>query len=157
MKNKPYILISSCLLGLHTQWDEDCKKIEELIELVKEGKAIFFCPEQGGGLSTPRIPSEIEYGKTSSLVLSDKAKVLSKEGKDVTKEFVNGAKMALQLCKEFDLKIAILKAKSPSCGSMKTYDGSFTGTKRKGSGITAELLKQNGIKVYNEENFPSDL
>lgn len=157
MKQKPYILISSCLLGLHTQWDEDCKRYDELINLVKDGKAVFYCPEQGGGLPTPRIPSEIEQGKTSTDVLNKRGKVINKQGNDVTKEFTKGAYMALQICKEFGLTVAILKEKSPSCGSNKTYDGSFTGNKREGTGVTAELLKKNGIKVYSEDNFPKNL
>jgi len=157
MKQKPYILLSSCLLDLHTQWDEDCKRYEELIDLVKEGKAVFFCPEQGGGLPTPRIPSEIEKGKTSVDVLNNKGKVVNKNGNDVTKEYLKGAYMALQICKQFNLTVAILKEKSPSCGSSKTYDGSFEGNKKEGTGLTAELLRQNGIKVYSEDNFPRDI
>ena len=66
MQNKPYILISSCLLGLGTQWDEDCERYQELMDLVSEGKAVFFCPEQGGGLETPRVACEIEKGKTAN-------------------------------------------------------------------------------------------
>ncbi len=156
-KQKPYILISTCLLGLHTQWDGDCRRYYALIQLVKEGKAVFFCPEQGGGLSTPRIAAEIEEGKTSVDVLNKKGRVINEQGGDVTKEFTKGAQMALQICREFGLTVAILKEKSPSCGSNKTYDGSFTGNKRDGTGVTAELLKQNGIQVYSEESFPKDL
>ena len=148
------VLISSCLLGIHTQWDEDCKRVAELIKLVRFGKAIFMCPEQLGGLSTPREAAEIEHGKTAKDVLVGKGKVLTKTGKDVTKEFVAGAKRVLKFCQEIEIKIAILKAKSPSCGSQRTYDGTFTGKKISGKGIVAELLSQNGIKVYNENNFP---
>jgi uncharacterized protein YbbK (DUF523 family) len=157
MKSKPYIFISSCLLGLNTQYDQESKRCEELIKLVKEGKALFFCAEQGGGLPTPRIPAEIEPGKNSAEVLKGDAKIFSKEGKDVTKEFLKGANMVLQICKEYDLKIAILRERSPSCGTSKVYDGTFSGKKIKGTGVTAELLKQNGIKVYSQNNFPKDL
>lgn len=154
---KPYILISTCLLNIPTQWDEDCKDYEQLKNLVKEGKAIFFCPEQGGGLPTPRIPSEIENGKTAKDVLNGEGKVLAKSGEDVTEQFIKSAQMALQICRQFDIKVAILKEKSPSCGSTIAYDGTFTKNKIPGTGVTAELLKQNGIKVYNEENYPKDL
>ncbi len=149
------ILISSCLLGINTQWDEDCKRIDELVRLVKSGKAIFMCPEQLGGLPTPREPSEIEPGKTAKDVINEKGRVLSKQGNDVTKQFLMGAKRVLWFCQEMGIEVAILKEKSPSCGSQKTYDGTFIGTKIIGKGVTAELLSQNGIKVYDEENFPN--
>lgn len=154
---KPYILISSCLLGLPTQWDNDSKRTDSLVELVKEGKAVFVCPEQIGGLTTPRKPSEIEHGMTAKDVLDGNARIINKEGLDVTKEFVEGAHIALDVCKKLEITIAILKSKSPSCGSQLTYDGTFTGTKIKGRGITAELLIQNGIDIYNEDNFPNNL
>lgn len=82
---------------------------------------------------------------------------MNKNGNDVTKEYLKGAYMALQICKQFNLTVAILKEKSPSCGSSKTYDGSFEGNKKEGTGLTAELLRQNGIKVYSEDNFPRDI
>lgn len=155
--NKPYILISSCLVGLYSRHDGETNRVEKLIDFVKQGKAIFICPEQAGGLATPRVPAEIELGKTAKEVLDGKAKVIGKDGSDVTAEFVKGAKEALSLCKNYEIKIAILKEKSPSCGSNKTYDGSFTGNKIIGHGITAELLMQNGIQVFSEENFPDNL
>lgn len=154
---KPYILISTCLLNIPVQWDRGCKNIERLQDLVKEGKAIFFCPEQGAGFVTPREPSEIENGKTSSDVLEGNGKVISKSGEDITDKFLRAAELTLQICKQFDIKIAILNEKSPSCGSTLTFDGTFTGTKIPGSGVTAELLKQNGIQVYSENNFPENL
>lgn len=152
-RSKPQILISSCLIGLKVQWDEGTKPIQKLIEFVEQGRAIFICPEQSGGLPTPRDPSEIEFGKTAAEVLDGKAKVVSIKGKNVTKEFVKGAEMTLEMCNKFDIKYAILKAKSPSCGSILTYDGSFTGTKIRGYGVTAEFLIRNGINVYNEDNY----
>jgi uncharacterized protein YbbK (DUF523 family) len=157
MKNerigKVKILVSTCLVGVNTQWNEDCTKIDDVVELVKSGKAVFLCPEQLGGLSTPREPAEIEEGKTAKDVLEGKGKVLTRTGKDVTKQFVSGAQRTLAFCQEIGIETAILKAGSPSCGSRQTYDGTFSDTTRPGKGITAELLKQNGVKVYNEENF----
>ena len=147
------ILISPCLIGIRTRWDESCDEIEELINLVKSGQAVFLCPEQLGGLTTPREPSETEPGNTAEDVLKGNAKVLSITGKDVTKQFVVGAQRILKFCQEMGVEIAILKSESPSCGSKRTYDGTFTGTIIPGKGITAELLEQNGIKVYNEKNF----
>ncbi len=147
------ILISPCLIGIRTRWDEGCEEIDELINLVKSGQAVFLCPEQLGGLTTPREPAEIERGKTAKDVLNGDAKVLTKTGKDVTDQFVVGAHRILEFCQRFGVEVAILKSGSPSCGSQQTYDGSFTDTKIVGKGITAEMLEQNGIKVYNEMNF----
>jgi uncharacterized protein YbbK (DUF523 family) len=149
------ILISPCLLGIRTRWDESCDEIEELIHLVKSGQAVFMCPEQLGGLTTPREPAEIEPGKTAKDVLKGEAKVLSITGVDFTVQFVTGARRIVEFCHEMGIETAILKADSPSCGSIQTYDGSFTDTIIPGKGTTAELLEQNGIKVYNEKNFQS--
>jgi uncharacterized protein YbbK (DUF523 family) len=147
------VIISPCLLGIRTRWNEDCEEIEELINLVKSGQAVFLCPEQLGGLSTPREPSETERGKTAKDVLNGDAKVLTITGKDVTGQFAAGAHRILEFCQRMGVEAAILKSDSPSCGSKQTYDGTFTDTKIAGKGITAELLEQNGIKVYNEKNF----
>ena len=147
------ILISPCLIGIRTRWDESCDEIEELINLVKSGQAVFLCPEQLGGLTTPREPAETESGNTAKDVLQGDAKVLTITGKDVTKQFVVGAQRISKFCQEMGVEMAILKSDSPSCGSKQTYDGSFTDTKIAGKGITAELLEQKGIKVYNEKNF----
>jgi len=147
------ILISPCLLGIRTRWDEDCEEIEELINLVKSGQAVFLCPEQIGGLTTPRVPAEIERGKTAGDVLNGDAMVLTKTGNDVTGQFVAGAQRILEFCQRLGVEAAVMKSGSPSCGSEQTYDGSFTGTKIAGRGVTAELLEKNGIKVYNEKNF----
>ena len=147
------ILISPCLIGIRTRWDESCDEIEELIQLVKSGQAVFLCPEQLGGLTTPREPSEIEPGHTAEDILRGKAKILSITGTDVTEQFVVGAERILKFCQDMGIEIAILKSDSPTCGSKRTYDGTFTNTIIPGKGITAELLEQNGIKVYNEKNF----
>ena len=151
------ILVSTCLVGVNTQWNEGCNKIDDVVELVKSGKAVFLCPEQLGGLSTPREWSEIEKGKTAKDVLEGKGKVLTRTGKDVTKQYVCGAQRLLAFCQEIGIETAILKAGSPSCGSRQTLDGTFSYTTRSGKGIAAELLDQNGVKVYNEENFPEEI
>jgi uncharacterized protein YbbK (DUF523 family) len=161
MKNerigKVKILVSTCLVGVNTQWNEDCNRIDDVVELVKSGRAVFLCPEQLGGLSTPREPAEIEEGKTAKDVLGGKGKVLTRTGRDVTKQFVCGAQRVLAFCQEIGIETAILSAKSPSCGSRETYDGTFSLTTRPGKGITAELLEQNGVKVYNEVNYPGKI
>jgi uncharacterized protein YbbK (DUF523 family) len=147
------IVISPCLIGIKTRWDESCDEHQEILNLVKSNQAIFMCAEQLGGMTTPREPSEIEPGKTATDVLDGNAKVYSITGKDVTEQFVVGAQRILNFCLDVGVEIAILQSYSPSCGSERTYDGTFTDTTIPGKGITAELLNQKGIKVYNEKNF----
>ncbi len=103
---------------------------------------VLCCPEVDGGLTTPRIPSELYHDK-----------VLNKEGKDVTSAFKKGASIALSLVKEHSIKVAILKANSPSCGNEKIYDGSFSKTLKKGKGVTVSLLEEQGVKVFNEHQL----
>lgn len=147
------LLISPCLLGIRTRWNEGCDEIKALVDLVRSGEAIFLCPEQIGGLSTPREPAEIEPGKSAVDVLNGKAKVLTIHGIDVTQQYVNGAQRILEFCQNVGVEAAILKSRSPSCGSQHIYDGTFSSTRIPGKGITSELLTQNGIKVYNETNY----
>jgi uncharacterized protein YbbK (DUF523 family) len=151
------ILLSTCLVGVQTQWNGESNKIDDLVELVKAGRAVFLCPEQLGGLTTPREPAEIEPGRTAKDVLAGKAKVVTITGIDVTKQFVRGAQEVLALCQQIGIETAILAATSPSCGSRETYDGTHSGTIRPGKGVTAELLAQNGIRVYNQENYRGNI
>lgn len=145
------IIVSACLCGMDTKYNGSNNLNEEVLELVGEGKAIPVCPEQLGGMPTPRAPHEI-CGGTGTEVLDGKAKVLTKEGIDGTEQFLKGAYETLKIAQKCGAKVAVLKAKSPSCGHGKIYDGSFSGSKREGNGVTAELLERNGIKVYTEED-----
>jgi uncharacterized protein YbbK (DUF523 family) len=124
--------------------------VEEIQKLIREGKAIPVCPEQLGGLSTPRNPAEIVGGDGED-VLDGKARVMDRTGKDVTEAFIRGAYEALHLAKAVGAKEAILKEKSPSCGSCVIYDGTFQGKKKAGMGVTAALFQRHGIRVYSEE------
>jgi len=133
------ILVSACLAGIPCRWDAEKKPNKLVIELVKAGQAIPVCPEQLGGLTTPRDPSEIQAGK-----------VLTKNGQDVSRQFERGAYIVLDIAKEYGCVEAILKSKSPSCGSGEIYDGSFSGRTINGDGVTAHLLKRNGISVKTE-------
>lgn len=146
------IIVSACLCGINTRYDGRSSLNEKVAKLLEEGKAILVCPEQLGGLSTPRPPHEI-IGGTGSEVLDGNAKVISINGSDGTKEFISGAEETLKIAKGTGACIAILKAKSPSCGCGKIYDGTFSGNKIDGNGVTAELLIRNGIKVYTEDNL----
>lgn len=140
MKEK--LLISACLTG------ENCKysggnNHEAAVELLKERyELIPVCPERDGGLPTPRESSER---------LGDK--VVSKSGRDVTAQFTRGAGIALDTAREWGCTTALLKERSPSCGCGAIYDGTFTGTIIEGDGVTAELLKQNGIAVLGESRI----
>ena len=145
-------LCSACLLGIKCRWDGKKKPDKKVVGLAKEELLIPICPEQLGGLSTPRVPQEIQ-GCSGEKVLDGKCKVKNKEGKDVTKEFIRGAKESLKISKLYGIKEFIGKSKSPSCGYGKTYDGTFTGNLMKGNGVTAALFKRNGIKVITEEEL----
>ncbi len=136
------IMVSACLLGDNVKYDGNNNYNQELVDFLKNHEVIKVCPECLGGLSTPRIPSEIS-----------KDKVINEEGTDVTNEFLEGANKTLEIAKEQNIKVAILKRNSPSCGFNSIYDGTFTHTVTKGNGITADLLSKNGIKVLNEDNY----
>jgi uncharacterized protein YbbK (DUF523 family) len=123
---------------------------ENVIALSKKEALIPVCPEQLGGMPTPRAPAEAEG--SGEEVLSGKAKVINKNGEDVSSSFIKGAEEVLSIAKLFGIKEAILRQKSPSCGSGRIYDGSFTGRIVKGDGVTTALLKRSGIKVVSEEN-----
>ena len=131
------ILVSSCLLGCPCRYDSKSCGNEAVIALAKHHVLIPICPEQMGGLTTPRRPSEI---------VGDK--LLNNAGEDVTKQYNAGAAMALSLAQINGCTIALLKAKSPSCGKGKIYDGTFSGTLIDGNGVTVKLLEENGIKVF---------
>lgn len=140
MKEK--VLVSACLLGIKVRFDGKSKANEELIEKLNNYEFIPVCPEVWGGLPTPRVPSEI---------INDK--VINKDGIDVTDNYMRGAIETLELARKFNIKKAILKSKSPSCGKGKIYDGSFNGTLVDGNGITTRLLIENGIEVLTEDEF----
>jgi len=135
-------LCSACLLGIRCRYDGKSKRNRKVIELTKKEILIPVCPEQLGGLPTPREPAE-QKGK----------KVFTRSGKNVTKKFLKGAKEVLRVAELFGIKEAILKQKSPSCGCGKIYDGTFTGKLIKGDGVTTSLLKKNKIKVISEEDL----
>jgi len=140
------IIVSACLAGKPCRYDGKAKPNDEIVALYQRGEAVLVCPEEMGGLITPRVPSEIEFG-TGEDVLMGNARVIAKDGRDVTEEFVLGAQKTLYAARSCGAKRAILKAKSPSCGCGTIYDGTFSGKLREGDGVTAALLKQNGIVV----------
>lgn len=135
-------IVSACLAGIECAYhgkDKSCKKV---IDLVKRGDAILVCPEQLGGLPTPRDAAEIRNGK-----------VVTINGEDVTAQFEKGATEALKIAKMAGCKEAILKAKSPSCGSGKIYDGTFSKTLIDGDGVFAKKCKDHGMTVKTEDEL----
>ena len=147
------ILISACLLGINCQYNGESDSIKELLEFLKDkGEFIAVCPECLGDLSTPRDASAIMSGGGKS-VIAKKAMVKSIKGKDVTKEFLKGAERVLKIAKQNKVDLAILKAKSPSCGAGLIYDGSFSRNLIEGDGVTTALLRKNGIKVMTEKDL----
>ncbi len=135
-------LCSACLLGIKCRYDNKSKENKKAMELSKKEALIPVCPEQMGGLATPRESSEIKDGK-----------VLTQSGKDITENLQRGAEEVLKLAELFNIKEAIFKQKSPSCGCGKIYDGAFSGKIIKGDGLTTALLKKKGIKVISEEEL----
>lgn len=146
------IIVSACLAGINCRYDGKSTPADRIRQLVAEGKAIPVCPEQLGGANTPRPVAEIEGGAGAE-VLDGKCKVITKDGTDVTGWFVGGAEEVLKLAQLCGADKAILKSQSPSCGCRIIYDGSFSGKKKQGNGVTAELLVRNGIKVVTEEEI----
>ncbi|SFP66841.1 DUF523 domain-containing protein [Caldicoprobacter faecalis] len=146
------ILVSACLAGICCKYNGGNNGIPLIKELVKQGKAILLCPEQLGGLPTPRLPAEIKGGSARD-VLQGKASVVREDGADVTENFIRGAREVLKFCQEMGIRRAILKSKSPSCGKGLVYDGTFTGKLVEGNGVTAQLLIDDGIEVMTEEEF----
>ncbi|WP_017754743.1 DUF523 domain-containing protein [Calidifontibacillus oryziterrae] len=150
------IVVSSCLAGLKVRYNGTHCLQDKISKLLAENKAITVCPEVLGGLSIPREPAEI-VGGDGDAVLDGKAKVINKLGKDVTEEFLKGAYATLKTVKEVNATVVVLKESSPSCGSTKIYNGEFNGMKVAGNGVTAALMKRNGIKVLSEESFANNL
>ncbi|MBR2550459.1 MAG: DUF523 domain-containing protein [Clostridiales bacterium] len=136
------ILVSACLLGVECRYKGDSCPCQKVLELGNSHILIPVCPEQAGGLPTPRTPSE-RVGD----------KVMMRDGTDVTAEYRKGAETALYLAKTLKADFAILKANSPSCGKGTIYDGTFSGGKCAGNGVSAEMLINNGIPVYTEDEI----
>lgn len=146
------ILVSGCLLGINCKYNGDSNLSQKILDKLKNEAIIPFCPEQLGGLSTPRPPVEIQGGDGSD-VLEGRARVVSRDGCDVTKEFLRGAQETLKMVELLGITHAVLKARSPSCGVEEIYDGNFTSTTTRGDGVTAALLKKSGVKVDTEDSF----
>ena len=151
-RTKPRMkLVSACLIGISCNYRGESSYNEEVFEEFKTGNMYPICPEILGGLPTPRAAAEIRYGSSSD-VLDGKARVVTREGEDVTDALIKGAYMVLEIARSIGAKEAVLKARSPSCGCGKIYDGTFSGNMVDGDGVTAGLLKRNGIEVMTDND-----
>ena len=139
---KPKLLVSACLLGENCKYSGGNNRNEQVMALKQHFQLIPVCPECFGGLPIPREPSEIRDGC-----------VVSRSGADVTDAFVDGAEKTLYIAEEENCGLALLKERSPSCGSHFVYDGTFTGTVVPGQGMTAALLAGRGIELFSEETI----
>jgi uncharacterized protein YbbK (DUF523 family) len=141
-----HILISRCFLGDKVRYNSEIIQLEHSLLALwqKQNRLIAICPEVSGGLSVPREPAEQQPNSDQIITIS---------GTDVTKEFNLGAKQALTLCRQHNIRFAILKESSPSCGSTLIYDGSFSNKKISGQGVTSKILTQEGIKIFSENNL----
>ena len=140
-----HILVSACLLGHKVRYDGQDNFLDHpwIKELHTQGRLVTICPEVAGGLATPRPAAERQRD----------GRVLTKDRGDVTEAFVEGAHKALMLARSVEARLAILKARSPSCGNLEIYDGTFTKCRVPGMGVTAELLSAHGLHVFNEEEI----
>ena len=139
------IMVSACLAGKNCKYNGGNNQNENVLQLIAEHEVITVCPEQMGGLPTPRIPSEICNGV-----------VMTKDGRNVDKEFRLGAAKCLEIARRERPDLIVLQSRSPSCGVKQRYDGTFSGTLLEGAGVTAQLLIKNGFQVVDVEDL-SDL
>lgn len=156
MKMKPRLLISACLLGQPVRYDGAGKGMADgwQEKLASSFSLLPVCPEVAGGLPIPRAAAEIR-GQHGAAVWLGQARVIDSHGEDVSAAFRDGAQKALQLAREHDCQLALLKANSPSCGNTQIYSGDFDGRLREGSGVCASLLAQHDIRVFNENELDS--
>lgn len=141
------ILISACMLGDKVRYDGGHHLIDNPIlkRWQQEGRLVPICPEIAGGLHTPRPPAETQC-KFPILITT-------RDGEDVTPEYLSGAEKTLEIAKRENVCCALMKAKSPSCGNQRIFDGNFTGTLVEGAGVAAAELIRNGIPVFNEKQL----
>jgi len=149
------VLVSTCLLGLPARYNGELIAYEHpvLRRWQAEGRIVAFCPEVAGGLPTPRPPAEVAEGKGGRLVLAGEAKVIDKTGADVTEPFQRGGRLAQDLVRTRQIRIAILKEGSPSCGSSYSYDGSFKSVRLPLPGVTTAALEEAGVRVFSENQL----
>lgn len=140
--SRPRVLVSACLLGVCCRYNAERTMIPELEALMERAELVPICPETLGGLPTPRPPAERRGDR-----------VVNVEGADVTLPYARGAEETLRLAKLFDVRAALMKERSPSCGAGEIYDGSFAHVRIPGDGVAAQRLKESGVAVYGESRI----
>ena len=148
------ILISACLVGRKVRYDGEAStpQGEWIQRWRRQGRLVPVCPEVAGGLAVPRLPAELVGGDGED-VLDGRATLCTAGGEDVTQAFVDGAHRALEVARREAIRVAILKARSPSCGAAQVYDGTFSKTLQVGMGVAAALLRREGIVVFSDEEL----
>ena len=146
------LVVSACLLGIGCRYDGGSCPNPRLVEAFSRGGIIPVCPEQLGGMTTPRAPSEIRGGDGHG-VIDGCCPVVDRDGNDRTEAFLRGAREVLRVCRLCGAKGAVLKERSPSCGTHEVADGTFSGLTRAGMGVTAALLCREGISVHSDERY----
>lgn len=146
------VLVSACLAGRACAYDGSHRAHEEILKLVREGRAVLVCPEEEGGLGTPRPEAEVREGAGAD-VLDGSARVMTQQGADVTEQYLAGARIAVERAAEHGCSSAILKARSPACGCGAIHDGTFTKSLREGDGVAAAALKRAGIRIVTDEDL----
>ena len=143
------VLVSACLLGEPVRYDGQSKLTQDksLAMLIQTDRVVAFCPEVAGGLPTPREPAEIQPQADNRI------SVMTASGVDVSEAFIDGAQQTLKLCQHQDVQVAVLTELSPSCGSTQIYDGHFNRQRIDGTGVTSRLLRQHGIRVFNQHQI----
>ncbi|MDT8902862.1 DUF523 domain-containing protein [Anaeroselena agilis] len=149
------ILVSACLLGLSCRYDGGHNLCPALLGPAAAGLCLPVCPEQLGGLPTPRPAAEI-VGGSGQDVLAGRAKILAADGLDLTPAFLGGVRQTLALVRAIPIAAAVLKARSPTCGVGRIYDGSFTRVVKDGDGVAAAALAEKGIPLYTEEDLTAE-
>ena len=146
------VVVSACLAGVACTHEAQPKTRDWAVRLVAEGRAVLVCPEVAGGLPIPRPAAEISQGCDGGDVLDGRARVVDENGVDVTEQYLRGAAKAADAARAADARLAILKARSPSCGCGTIYDGTFGGTLAEGDGVTCARLARDGITVVSDED-----
>lgn len=146
------IMVSACLMGINCKYNGENNYYAPLSTYLASHPHIIVCPETMGGLPTPRTPAEIQGGDGND-VLNGRARVVTAQGDDVTDAFKSGAHACWELARLNQVKMAILKSHSPSCGSGEIYDGTFCRRRLPGDGVTTALLRRNGVRVISEKDF----
>lgn len=148
------IMVSACLFGVDCKYNGESNRSPELVAALQNEQVVLICPEQSGGLPTPRPPCEIVGGDGYD-VLKGTARVMNNNGEDLSQAFIKGAQNVALIAEAVKPDLIILKSRSPSCGVGSIYDGTFTSTSRQGDGVACALLKQKGLKVLSDDEFLS--